>query len=168
MGSVWTLGLPVTADNSEIGLRPGFLALLDTLVGLTRKRGLSPITSVGRSWRFDRDEKVQVSDPQGALTTLDAVKNSDFTEKTFTPTLAGLYTIHHNERVETRLAHIESQEITEGPNPINSTEISQAAPRNGHLDLSPNFAMVLSIIVLLELAAASLPRRKRTVERSGN
>ena len=164
-GLIWTLGLPATTDNSEIGLRPGFLALFDHLIELTRTRGLSPIATVGHAWKFDRDDKVQIRDPQGATTNLDSTKALDATEESFVPTLAGLYAIRRNERAEIRLAHIESQEITEGPNPANATTINQNAPRLSRLDLSPNFTLVLLIIALMELGVASLPRRDTRAKR---
>ncbi len=164
-GIVWTMGLPVTSENSEIGLRSGFLRLFEHLIEVSRKRGASPITVVGRAWRFDRDEGVQIRDPLGTTVTLDTAMDTDAPDKSYSPNLAGLYTIVRNEHTETRLAHSEPQEITEGPNPIDAAASGQATPRYSRLDLSPNVAMLLAVILLLEIVVASLPRRNVTAAR---
>lgn len=158
-GIVFTLGLPVSTQLSDIGLRPGFLALFEHVLQTTRQRGLSPIVVAGHPWKFDRSEMVQIEDPAGTKVTLGAPEGSGLAEKSYVPTLAGLYKINRNERVEYRLAYGEAQEISDGPDPSNAPGESQTPAAQTRLDLSPFLTVALAVIVLLELLVSSLPTR---------
>lgn len=61
-GRVWVMTLPLSLDASDLVLRPGFLAILDSVVEDARSRQLSPRADVGVGWRF----------PPGREVTLDA------------------------------------------------------------------------------------------------
>jgi hypothetical protein len=156
-GIVFTFGLPASTEISDIGLRPGFLAVFEHVLETTRQRGLSPIVAAGHPWKFDRDEKVQVEDPDGISVTLNAPQELTPLEKSYVPTLAGLYKIHRGERVEFRLAHAEAQEITDGPNQANASAQGEASKQQTRLDLSPYLTLALVVIVLLELLVSSFP-----------
>ncbi len=164
-GIVWAVGLPVSTDTSDIGLRPGFLALFEYVIDATRQRGLTPITAVGRAWKFDRDERVQVDDPLGNSLSLSAPQDSTSIEKSYVPPVAGIYKIRRDERTEFRLAHIEAQEITDRPDRARAVASSSVSAVRQRLDLSPHLALALAIIALLELAVSSTSGR-RTILRA--
>lgn len=60
-GAVLTLTLPLGADESDLVLRPAFLALLDRFVGTARARGGARRIDVGEGWTFEGYRKVAVS-----------------------------------------------------------------------------------------------------------
>lgn len=163
-GIVWAAGLPVSTEISDIGLRPGFLALFEHIIEATRRRGMSPIAAVGRAWKFDHDEKVQVDDPLGNSLSLSAPQDSTSNEKSYVPPVAGIYKIRRDDRVEIRLAHIEAQEITDRPNRNRAVSSSSVSAGRSRLDLSPHLALALAIIALFELAVSSASRRKTIKE----
>jgi len=162
-GVVWTSGIPISPDQSDIAFRPGFLALISHIVEQTRLRGLSPVTVVGHAWRFDHDESIQIRDPEGTMTSVTSSVGHDATETTFTPTTAGLYTLTREGRLEYRLAHGETQEITDGPNPSNPPTAKGVAEPRAPLDISAQLTWGLAILMLLELVLATW--RKRGIPR---
>ena len=161
-GIVWAAGLPVSTDISDIGLRPGFLALFEHIIEATRQRGMSPIAAVGHAWKFDHDEKVQVDDPLGTSQSLNAPQDSAAIEKSYVPPLAGIYRIRRNERPELRLAHIEAQEITDRPIRARAIASRSVSAGRSRLDLSPYLALALAIIALVELAVSSTSKQRTT------
>ena len=52
-GAVLVLTLPLSTDESDLALRPAFLALLDRFVGTARARGGARRIDVGEAWTFD-------------------------------------------------------------------------------------------------------------------
>ena len=163
-GIVWGAGLPVSTDISDIGLRPGFLALFEHIINATRQRGMSPIAAVGHAWKFDHDEKVLVDDPLGTSQSLNAPQDSTAIEKSYVPPLAGIYRIRRNERPELRLAHIEAQEITDRPVRARAIASRSVSAGRSSLDLSPYLALALAIIALIELVVSSTSKRRTTVQ----
>ncbi|MEO7330255.1 MAG: VWA domain-containing protein, partial [Minicystis sp.] len=59
-GAVLTLTLPLNSDDSDLVLRPAFLALLDRFVSTARSRGGARRIDVGEAWTFDGYRKVAV------------------------------------------------------------------------------------------------------------
>ncbi len=59
-GAVLVLTLPLSTDESDLALRPAFLALLDRFVGTARARGGARRIDVGEAWTFDGYTRVKV------------------------------------------------------------------------------------------------------------
>jgi len=154
-GAVWAVGIPISSDQSDVALRPGFLALLDHIIEQTRKRGLTPVTVVGHTWRFDRDESIRIRAPDGNTANLRSSFGFDGAEKTYTPLTAGLYTLDRKGHTETRLAHEDPEEITDGPKPANPTGANPTTEPLARLDLSPQLTLALAVLAMLELLISS-------------
>jgi hypothetical protein len=164
-GIVWTAGLPVSSEVSDIGLRPGFLALVAHIIETTRQRGLSPIVSVGHAWKFDFNENVRVEDPTGALMSPSTPLQLASIETWYVPTLSGLHKITRDKQIEYRLAHVESQEITDTPQVARAAPLSRGVAPQARLDLSPPLTLALVVIAILELLLSGWPSRSASEKR---
>jgi hypothetical protein len=59
-GAVLALTLPLSTEESDLALRPAFLALLERFVGTARSRGGARRIDVGEAWTFDGYQTVKV------------------------------------------------------------------------------------------------------------
>jgi len=158
-GDLWTLGIPISPDQSDMALRPGFIAILEHILEQTRLRGISPVTVVGRAWKFDKEESIQIRDPQGISAVASSFVGRDFTEKTYTPAVAGLYAIARDGHTEYRLAHGDAEEITESPHPSDTASTHPLVPKRSRFDISPQLTWVLAILMVLELVLSTSRKR---------
>jgi hypothetical protein len=156
-GLVWTVGLPVSANISDVALRPAFLAILERLLEATRQRGLSPIVGVGQPWKLDKDESVQVSGPDGHTLAPNTPSELESHEKWYTPTVGGLYTFRRKGGVEQRLSQIEASEITNPPNRSLLTEQKLQKSDRSRVDISSYIVAAIVLLVLLQVAVQSWP-----------
>lgn len=59
-GEVWISTLPFTLDQSDLPVRPGFLALLDAFVARARDRGAGARLLAGEAWNVGANDDIQV------------------------------------------------------------------------------------------------------------
>jgi hypothetical protein len=180
LGVVFTVGLPSTLQQSELALRPGFLALLDVALERSRARSGSKRAVVGVPWRFPAQTKVDVL--------ADAVKSGAVVASTvavsgagdqgsddvnrfqqeFTPTLTGLYALKVDDREEWRTATLEAKELLQLPNAtVGAEEQSNSEFANVAVDASPYWALVVLALFSFELGYRVLRARMSKVENLG-
>src|SRR5262249_26027043 len=112
-GAVLTLALPFSTEESDIALRPAFLALVDRFVGTARARGGARRVEVGEAWTFDGVKKVsirRVATAPGTEPRPLPVAEVDGRLRA-TPTLAGLYELTLDGESTTRVAGVPEREV---------------------------------------------------------
>ncbi len=187
-GVVLSLTLPLGTDESDLALRPAFLALLDRFVSTARARGGARRIDVGEVWTFDgyRNVKVErVPSPDappaakprpipvvdGASSASPAkpapaglMASGEERHLRAAPPLAGLYSLELDGDQTTRVAAVPEREIDLRPRRIR--EDARAASLGGidpSLDFSPYVAMFLLVLFAAELAlrvVQSWPQKK--------
>jgi hypothetical protein len=181
-GAVLALTLPLSTDESDLALRPAFLALLDRFVGTARARGGARRIDVGEAWTFDgyhqvkvtrvslsgpgKPEPVPVTDgdpgvasgkPASALPSAAAAGERRLRAA---PPLAGLYELELDGDRTTRVAAVPDREIDLRPRRIR--EEALAASLGGvdpSLDVSPYVALLLLGLFAIELVLRVLGQR---------
>lgn len=153
-GLVWTFALPVSVDQSDLALRPAFLALLAELVENADRRAGSSRSVAGEPWIFSEGDIV-IDGPEGRLdleerTVPDA--GSGAKEFVAVPAVHGRYRLASNAATRSRVATIEADEILAAPrSPKASAADGQDEPVPW-TDTSAELAVILIGLVGLELA----------------
>jgi hypothetical protein len=184
-GAVLALTLPLSTDESDLALRPAFLALLDRFVGTARARGGARRVDVGEAWTFDGYKTVKVErvplDPNGKPTPLAVLDGEGpgtqagvpggvtlgggaqgASEKRLraTPQLAGLYTLELDGERTTRVAAVPDREIDLRARRVRDE--AHAASLGGvdpALDVSPQVALALLGLFAIELVLRLVGQR---------
>lgn len=181
LGSVFTVGLPSTLEQSELALRPGFLALLDVVLEQSRARSGAKRGGVGVAWRFPAQTKVEVLGDalqRGAVVSStvavaavgddDALRDNNRFQQEFVPTLTGLYGLKVDDREEWRTATLEPSELTRLPSgEVNTEQQSDAEFGSAAVDASPYWALFVLLLFSLELAYRVLRGRARRADNFG-
>jgi VWA domain-containing protein/aerotolerance regulator-like protein len=176
-GLVLTAGLPAAVEHSDFALRPGFLALLDHVLGEAERRRGPGVTWVGERWVFPAGKPIRIEGPAGPLVLgtegcegeLDAASNCAPGQQTATPELAGRYNIISADVAQVRVARLDEHEITDPPGKVVSAPQSSAAgDDSGAIDASPELALALLLFFAGELAlrVGSEARRRRRAARA--
>jgi von Willebrand factor type A domain/Aerotolerance regulator N-terminal len=175
-GLVLTAGLPAAVEHSDLALRPGFLALLDYIVGEAEQRRGPGASLVGEPWTFPASAKVTIQGPDGPL----AVRTEGCDEslvagdcapgqQVATPELAGVYTVTSAGNVQTRVARLDEHEITDPPGTaLARGQAAVAGADSGAVDASPELALALLGLFAAELGlrVGSEARRRRRAARA--
>jgi hypothetical protein len=153
-GAVLALTLPFSLDESELALRPAFLALLDRFVGTARSRGGARRIDVGEAWTFDgyRDVKVQRVSIAGPGKPVPVPVTELDRRPRAAPPLAGLYELVLDGESTTRVAAVPEREIDLRPRRVRDD--ARATSLGGvasSLDASPYVALALLALLALEL-----------------
>jgi hypothetical protein len=169
-GAVLTLTLPLSSDDSDLVLRPAFLALLDRFVSTARSRGGARRIDVGEAWTFDGYRKVEVrkvsiAAPEKAqpipVIEVDRRPRAD-------PPLAGLYELTLDGEAVTRVAAVPDREIDLRPRQVKDE--ARASALGGiatSLDASPYVALALLALLAVELGLRALGQRGDKGEAGG-
>lgn len=151
-GLLVTVGLPSSPDESDFALRPGFVALLDYLVTLARERSGLRRSVPGDVWRFPAASEVSVEGPLGRLDRREAQAGGERKHQLFTLESAGRYRVRTPEGDEERTVSLDPEEIGLLPKaPAAKAEAEARAKKRPEVDASPESAMLLIVLVLLEL-----------------
>lgn len=175
-GAVLTLTLPLSTEESDLVLRPAFLALLDRFVGTARARGGARRIDVGEGWTFEGYRKVAVSrllpgeggaaprpEPIRVLAE-DGAGRAAGERLRADPSLAGLYELDLDGERVTRVAAVPDREIDLRPR--RARDETRAASLGGvdpSLDVSPYVALLLLALFAAELALRLVGRRAARV-----
>jgi hypothetical protein len=160
-GLVLTCGLPASVEQSDLALRPVFLALLDQLLSEAEQRRGSGSSWVGERWVFPAARTISVEGPRGPLRLAtegcDAAAQSSTActpgEQSATPELAGQYVVTSDGVAQVRTARIDEREITDPPGSVRpATQESGSGMDRGSVDASPELALVLLAAFAAELA----------------
>ncbi len=189
-GAVLALTLPLSTDESDLALRPAFLALLDRFVGTARSRGGARRIDVGEAWTFDgyravKVQRVALATPgkpvvvpvvdtasdtspgrQGSAAPPSAGGGGAGTAERrlrAAPPLAGRYELELDGDHTTRVAAVPEREIDLRPRRVRDE--ARAASLGGvdpSLDVSPYVAFFLLVLFALELALRVFGQRAGT------
>lgn len=175
-GLVLTAGLPAAVEQSDFALRPGFLALLDHVIGEAEQRRGPGAALVGLSWTFPAGTRVTIEGPEGPLPVRaggcdDAQVGADCApgQQVATPELAGAYVVTTNGAAQTRVARLDEHEITDPPGTaLGGAQNAASGTDTGTVDASPELALVLLALFAAELAlrVGSEARRRRRAARA--
>lgn len=176
-GAVLALTLPLSTDESDLALRPAFLALLDKFAGTARARGGARRIDVGETWTFDgfndvavervsfsgpgERRPVPVNDESKSEKSADIGAASDRRLRA-TPPLAGLYELTLEGERSTRVASVPEREIDLRPrNVAPAARTETLGGVSAAIDMSPYIALALLALLAVELLlrTASQPRQ---------
>jgi hypothetical protein len=149
-GLVLSFGLPASAEDSDLPLRPGFLALLDHVLELARERSGPERSAPGTPWRFSVSQHPELRGPGGRLAPSDADQSD--AERVFFPELAGRYLVKTVDGTHERRVTLDPLEITTEPREV-AAAASTAGPNAASpgVDVSSELVMLLLGLVALEL-----------------
>lgn len=148
-GTAYTVGLPLGPDQSDLVVRPAFLAMLDLVIENARARGSSRRIEAGASWSFDDARSVEARDESGPVT----IELKDG-HKRLTPAIAGRYDLRVDSATETRFAMVPERELD-----FRQRRVSEAATRaelggtTSSVDISRYIAFVLLGLLAAEMVA---------------
>jgi hypothetical protein len=166
-GAVLALTLPLSSDESDLVLRPAFLALLDRFVSTARARGGARRIDVGEAWTFDGYRKVEVRKVSIAAPerpTPVPVIEVDRRPRA-NPPRAGLYELTLDGESVTRVAAVPDREIDLRPRQVKDE--ARASALGGvatSLDASPYVALGLLGLLAIELVLRALGQRSERVD----
>jgi hypothetical protein len=153
-GAVMAMALPLSVEESDVVLRPAFLALLDRIVSMARAKGGARRIDAGEAWSFDGWKQVQVErvsyEGPGDRTPV-PVSQEDGRPRAV-PSLAGLYELTLEGERTTRVVAVPEREIDLRPRRVHSS--AQAESLGGvsaAVDISPYVALALLGLLAIEL-----------------
>lgn len=160
-GSVYVLTLPLSTAQSDLVLRPAFLALLDRFVDAATTRGGPSRVDVGQSFRFDgaKEARVAFLPPGEDPRPVDVSREGS---RLLAPAaFAGLYQVDLDGEVSRRVATIPEAEIDLTPRGVQgSARASTLGGVKSSIDASPYVALALLGLLALELFLRSLHTRR--------
>jgi len=162
-GAVLALSLPLATTESDLALRPAFLAMLDRFVRIARARGGSPRVDAGDSWTFDGAKSVTVlREGSGGPNTRTKIPVIEADRRMrATPSLAGVYDVAIDGEHEVRVATVPEREIDLRPRPlVQSARDAHLGGAAGAVDVSAYVALVLLALATAELAIRAWTRAR--------
>jgi hypothetical protein len=175
-GAVLALTLPLSTDESDLALRPAFLALLDRFASTTRARGGSRRIDAGETWTFEgfKDvvvERVSFQGPGSRARV--AVKDEAPSERLSgsstasdrrlraSPAVAGLYELVLDGERSTRAVSVPEREIDLRPRKVRSSARTETLGGvSAAVDVSPYVALALLALLAAELLVRTTGARK--------
>ncbi len=148
-GLLFSVALPVSVEVSELPLRPGFLALLDHMVGEALRRRGPRASEAGTEWWFPASGVLQVTGSAGPL----VVREAD-AQRVTVPETTGRYEINLNGKREARFITLPAEEILNVPK--QDVPSAWRASKTGaapHVDASPELGWLLLGLLGLEIGA---------------
>ncbi len=161
-GSVLVSTLPFNAQESDLPLRPAFLALLDRFADEARARSGTRHVEVGQSFTFAGAKKVHgglLTDGSAPPKPIPIAERDGLLRAV--PDVVGRYRFDVDGKEEERLATAPEREIDLRPRPVVESARSGAlggkAPR---IDASPYVALALLGLVALELLVRAITAQR--------
>jgi von Willebrand factor type A domain/Aerotolerance regulator N-terminal len=166
-GLVLTLGLPVSVDQSDLALRPGFLALLDYVIDQAVRRAGPRRTEVGTPWSFASSTEVSVEGPDGPLGLAAPEPGAPGdAQRSVTPIRAGRYRVSVDGSSEARVVTLDPREITTPPRePDTAAEHVQTGGVDQRVDVSSQLALALLLLLVAELTLRAAGRTRARARR---
>jgi hypothetical protein len=159
-GVVYSIGLPVSVEVSDLSLRPGFLSLLDHLVAEALRRRGPRSSEAGSEWWFPGSGNLQVTLGGGPPL---ALREADG-QRVATPDVTGRYEIALNGTRETRFITLPAEEVLATPTrDLPAAFRDSKAGGSARVDASPELGWVLLALLAIEMAVrlARLLRERR-------
>ena len=158
-GALYTVAVPSSVEHGNFPLRPAFLALLDYFLAEARTRRGAAQSLAGSEWTFPVGANVTVEGPRGSVAVHERAQASGNQQKALTPTLAGRYTVHIDDKQEERVVTLDPSELTALPQkPPSNAAQARANAQAGNVDASPELGFVALALVALELGLRLLRR----------
>jgi hypothetical protein len=155
-GEAWLVTLPFSVDESDLALRPAFLALLDAWARAARERAAPKRSDVGTAWSFPGAHGVEAVGPRGPI----AVSRDEGVAR-FVPPWVGLYRISVDGKSETRVAAPVLRELDFRPRSAATTTGGEGmGERRAAVDISGQVALALLALVAAEIVLRAWSRRK--------
>jgi hypothetical protein len=155
-GEAWVVTLPFSVDESDLALRPAFLAMLDAWVRAARERAAPTRSDVGTTWSFSGAHAVDVQGPRGPIA---AARDQGVPR--VVPPLVGAYRIVVDGKTETRIAAPDARELDFQPRAAAPAAAGQGlGESHARVDVSGQVALALLALVALEMALRAWSRRK--------
>jgi len=151
-GLLFSVGLPISVEVSDLALRPAFLALLDQLVGEALRRRGPRASLPGTEWWFPAGGPLEAKGASGPLVAREADG-----QRVITPETTGRYQISANGKSETRFITLPPEEVlgiakAELPSTWRNNQAA-AAPQ---IDASPELGWLLLGLLAAEIGVRLL------------
>jgi hypothetical protein len=155
-GEAWLVTLPLSADASDLPLRPAFLSLLDGWVKVAREHAAPRRSNVGTVWKFPGARSVQAHGPGGPI----AETREDGVARVVAP-LVGTYDIVVDGKREMRVAAPDVREIDLRPRALaESARGERLGERRAAVDISGQVALALLALMCAEMILRALSKRR--------
>lgn len=159
-GLALTVALPTSPDESDLALRPGFLALLEHVVEQAERRTGPKRSVAGTPWSFPAASKSEVEGPEGPLKS-EASGGGAEAQRSFVPELVGRYRVSLDGQSERRVVTLDETELTTAPRePDKTDERVVTGGVDNQVDVSSEVALVLLALLVLELGLRAAHRLK--------
>jgi hypothetical protein len=161
-GAVMAMSLPLSVEESDVVLRPAFLALLDRIVSMARAKGGARRIDAGEAWSFDGWKQVVVErvsyEGPGERTPV-PVSQEDGRPRAV-PSLAGLYELTLEGERTTRVVAVPEREIDLRPRRVHSSAQTESLGGvSAAVDISPYVALALLGLLAIELLLRTAGQR---------
>ncbi|MBW2456426.1 MAG: VWA domain-containing protein [Deltaproteobacteria bacterium] len=164
-GVAYSLTLPFSTEQSDLALRPGFLALLLRMVDTARSLGGVARTVVGMPWSLEGFERVEVArlTRQDERIPLAVAQAPGASVQQATVELAGLYELTLDGSTVYRVAAVDEAEVDLRPRPAPDAEgASELGGMSAAVDVSAYVAIGLLALLFGELLLRALAPRRRS------
>jgi hypothetical protein len=162
-GLAVTVGLPASLDDSDLALRPGFIALLDHLLRQASQREGGRRTTAGSAWTFPSAKQVSVKGPDGPSPVTREPSDEACAERGAQPgcgdtvlravaAIRGRYTVRIDGATETRIATLDPAEILAEPRAPSAETPATDSREAARVGVSRELSLVLVAIFAAELA----------------
>jgi hypothetical protein len=159
-GEAWIVGLPFSADVSDLPLRPGYLALLDAWVARARDRGAGTRLEAGQAWSAGPDDVLDVValDARGAKQGAPLAVERTPDARRVRPRAVGAYGVTltpkgGTPRKDVRAVAPVPREVDLAPRPLAPTVASgdRSGLERATVPLGPVLAVLVTAIAAIEL-----------------
>jgi hypothetical protein len=155
-GEVWLTTLPFAPDQSDLPVRPAFLAMLDAFVSRARDRGAGARLAIGESWSASSDGSLVVVplDDEGRKgAPLEVDRTSEGLR--VRPSRASAYLVTIGSRTEVRAVAPNAAETDLRPRALAPTVAAGAGSSlaRTHTELGSTLALAVVVLALVELVA---------------
>lgn len=159
-GVTYAVSLPSSPDQSDLALRPGFLALLEYFIDQAERRSGPKRTAAGTPWTFPATSSVEIEGPRGRAA-VEALGRGSDSSKSFVGDVVGRYRVVQDGETSTRIVSIHSDEVTTEPRePDSANEKVVTGGVESKLDVSREVALFLLALFAGELVLRALRRAK--------
>jgi hypothetical protein len=162
-GLAVTAGLPASLEESDLALRPGFIAILDHLLRQAAQREGGRRTTAGGAWTFPSAKRVAVEGPAGPAPVTREPNDEACAERGAQPgcgetvlravaAVRGRYSVRVDGTSETRIATLDPAEILAEPHAPRAASPTDTGRGSARVGVSRELSLVLVALFAAELA----------------
>jgi Mg-chelatase subunit ChlD len=159
-GLCLTVGLPASLEESDLAIRPGFLALLDHVLRQADQRTGSRRTVAGAPWTFPEAKRVSIDGPEGPLPVTTGASEEACTDGNgrcdravlrAVPAVRGRYTVHVDGETEVRTVTLDPAEILTEPRAPVTTASANMGTGTEFVSASRELSLLLVLLLSAEV-----------------